>query len=92
MGFHYTVSRDVGTNSGVACDSNIMEKNDYKSLREFQNFLILRGVIFSNTKKADLIDLCDIAASLNIEVDPDGLVEDRSDILKQNLTNVTGEN
>jgi len=42
--------------------------------------LKLRGVIFSNTKKADLIELCDIAASLNIEVDPDGLVEDRSDI------------
>ena len=44
LGFHYTVSRDVGTNSGVACDSNIMEKIDSKSLREFQIFLKLRGI------------------------------------------------
>ena len=65
---------------------------DSKALREIQNFLKLRGIIFSNTKKADLIELCDIAASLNIEVDPDGMVEDRSDILKQKLTTDTGEN
>jgi len=62
-----------------------------KSLCEFQNFLKLRGIIFSNTKKADLIELCDIAASFNIEIGPDGFVDDRSDILKQTLTTDTGE-
>jgi len=56
---------------------------DSKSLCELLTFFLkLRGIIFSNTKKADLIELCDIAASLNIEVDPDGFVDDRSDILK----------
>ena len=69
-----------------------MEKFDSKSLCELQNFLKLRGVIFSNTKKADLIELCDIATSLNIEVDPDSLVEDCSDILKHKLTTDSGEN
>ena len=63
-----------------------------KSLCEFQNFLKLRGIIFSNTKKADLIELCDIATSLIIKVDPDGLVEDCSDIFKQKLTTDNSNN
>ena len=99
MGFPRAVSRDVGTNNGdgfkifmklvtVILWEHLIAKVSVSS----RTFLKLRGVLFSNTKKADLIELCDIAASLNIEVDPDGLVEDRSDILKQKVTTVTGEN
>ena len=69
-----------------------MENFSCKSVCELQNFLNARGVSFSNTRKADLVELCDIAASINIEVDPDGMVEDRSDILRNKLMTDTGEN
>ena len=44
-----------------------MGKKYSKSLREFQNFLKLRGVIFCNTKKASLIELCDMLYSCKFE-------------------------
>ena len=90
LGFHYTVSRDVGTNNGggfkIFMKLVTVILWEYLianlSVSSWPFFLKLKGIIFSNTKKADLIELCDIAASLNIEVDPDGFVDDRSDILK----------
>ena len=68
-----------------------MENFNSKSLRDLQNFLKLRGVSFSNSRKTDLVELCATASSLDIEVDPDGMIEDRSDVLTEKLTNDTGE-
>ncbi len=55
-----------------------------KKVSELQQFLKDRGVS-ANFKKASLIELCQEAYNLNIEVDPDGLLEDRQEILSTKL-------
>ena len=62
-----------------------MDKFKSSSVKELQQYLKQRGVIFANTRKVDLIELCKCAAEVNIEVDPDGLVEDRNEVLKAKL-------
>ncbi len=57
-----------------------------RSVKELQNFLKTRGVTFSKERKAGLTLLCEKALNLNIEVDPDGLCEDREDVLREKLT------
>ena len=49
-----------------------------KSVKDLQQFLKERGVIFCDQRKADLVELCENCVKLNIEVDPDGLIEARS--------------
>ena len=61
-----------------------------KSMCELQKFLKIGGVTFSNQKKADLVSLCEAAAILNIEIDPDGMIEDRAEILNEKLTTEAG--
>ena len=51
-----------------------------RSVKEFQQILKDRGVIFSDQKKVDLHELCETYVKLNIEVDPVGLLEDRDDV------------
>ena len=65
-----------------------MDINNFttKSLKELQKYLKDRGVVFSTIRKPELIDLCQQAERLGIEVDPDGLLEDREEILKEKLT------
>lgn len=54
-----------------------MATNFYtSSVKELQTFLKDRGIIFSNQKKVDLIELCSAADELGLEIDPDGLIED----------------
>ena len=57
-----------------------------RSLKELQKYLKDRGVTFSDIRKPELIDICQQAERLGIEVDPDGLLEDREEILKEKLT------
>ena len=45
-------------------------------MKDLQNYLKDWGVTFSKCRKAELVKLCTCAAEVNIEVDPDGLVED----------------
>ena len=52
-----------------------------KSVKELQGYLKERGVPYTNILKAGLVELCTKAAALGIEVDPDGLVEDRAEVL-----------
>ena len=40
--------------------------------------------MFRNNRKAELLEFCSIASSLNIEIDPNGLIEDRDDVLNTN--------
>ena len=51
-----------------------------KPVKDLQQFLKDRGVIFSDQKKVDLVELFENFIKLNIEVDPDGLLEDRDEI------------
>ncbi|XP_060566333.1 uncharacterized protein LOC132725255 [Ruditapes philippinarum] len=62
-----------------------MDKFKSNSVTDLQKYLRQRGVTYANTRKAELVDLCRYAAELNIEVDPDGLVEDRSEVLDAKL-------
>ena len=60
-------------------------KFDSNSVKELQTFLKDRGVIFSNQKKIELIELCLAADELGLDIDPDGLIEDREEILRDKL-------
>ena len=50
-----------------------------------KEFLRNRGVAFSSYLKAGLVELCEAAEELGIDIDPDGLVEDREEIISSNL-------
>ena len=52
-----------------------------KSVRELQLYLKDRGVTYTNELKASLVQLCSDAESMGLEIDPDGLHEDRAEIL-----------
>ena len=45
-------------------------------MKQLQDFLKDRRIIFSNQKKCDLIQLRSAAVDLGVEVDADGLIED----------------
>ncbi|KAL4235340.1 hypothetical protein ACF0H5_006975 [Mactra antiquata] len=57
-----------------------------KSVKHLQEFLKERGVVFSDTRKADLVELCTLALEVNVEVDPDGLVEDREEVWSEKIS------
>ena len=40
---------------------------------------------FDKSKKAGLIELCEKAESLGIEIDPDGFIEDKENIILEKL-------
>jgi len=50
-----------------------------------QRYLKDREFIVSVKRKPALIELCYYAAELGMEIDPDGLVEDRADVIRQKL-------
>ena len=56
-----------------------------KSVKELQNYLKERGVTFSDLRKTELVEICEAADRLGIDVDHDGLLEDREDILRETL-------
>ena len=56
-----------------------------KSVKELQNYLKERGVIFFDLRKTELVEICETADRLGIDVVPDGLLEDREDILREKL-------
>ena len=66
--------------------------NDFsrKTVKELQEFLKVRGVTTTNKKKSELITLCEAAKSINIDVDPDGLRDDRPEVLLKKLTTDDG--
>jgi uncharacterized protein YunC (DUF1805 family) len=45
-----------------------------KSVKELQNYLKDRGVTCSDLRKAELVEICEAADRLGIDVDPDGLL------------------
>ena len=67
-----------------------MQDFSTKNVKQLQEYLKHRGVITSNTRKAQLISLCEAASLLNIEVDPDGINEDKSINIRDKLTTEDG--
>ena len=49
-----------------------------------QRYVKDTGVIFSDKRKPALVELCNYAAEVGVEIDPDGLVEDRADVIRPN--------
>ena len=66
--------------------------NKLKKLKvtDLQNILRERGVSYDKFKKASLVELCTAALELNIEVDPDGLLEDRDHVISSKLKKEKG--
>ena len=56
-----------------------------KSVRELQLYLKDWGVTYTNELKTSLVQLCSDAESMGLEIDPDGLHEDRAEILAKKL-------
>ena len=50
-----------------------MNNFTFKSVETLQNYLNERGVTFSSTRKQCLIELCELAREIDIEVDRDDL-------------------
>ena len=57
-----------------------------KSVKDLQQFLRDRGVSFNGLRKASLVELCETSVELGLTVDPDGLVEDRVEVVNSKLT------
>ena len=53
--------------------------------KELQSCLIARGVIVNGQRRLELAELCEIARELNLQVDLDNLIEDRSNVIAQKL-------
>ena len=68
-----------------------MDSFIWKSVKEQQKYLRDRGVVTAQYLKAGLLELCIAAEQLGIEVDPDGLIEDRHEIVSSKLRVEGGE-
>ncbi len=76
-----------------ALQSYFIMANNLKKLKvtELQQILKDRGVsLAENPRKASLVELCEAALKLNIEVDPDGLLEDREHVISSKLMKENG--
>ena len=62
-----------------------------KTVSALQKFLKDRDVPCANERKAALEDLVIACQSLNLPVDPDGLLEDRSEVMLEKLRFEGGE-
>ena len=52
-----------------------------------QNFLKFRGVLITWQRKLDLMRLYQTADEISIEIDPDGFLEDREEVIGEKLQN-----
>ena len=64
-----------------SCSSFISSNVSY-----LQQFLKGRGVSVNSQRKQEFIFLCQAADRLSIEIDPDGLLEDRTSVVTRKLT------
>ena len=57
-----------------------------QKVADLQAFLKSRGVVVSGQRKLELSESCAIARDIDLEFDPDGLVEDRAEIIAHKVT------
>ena len=62
-----------------------MDNFTTKSVKDLQKFLKDRGVVFTGYYKAGLVELCNSAALIGLQIDPDGLVEDCEEFVSSKL-------
>ena len=55
--------------------------------QELQNFLKFRGVLITWQRKLDLVRLYQAAQEISIEIDLDGFLEDREEVIGEKLQN-----
>ena len=61
-----------------------MAHNFYSnSVKELQEFLKARGVIYAHQRKLNLARLCEAAVEIGLDIDPDGLIEDRNEVISE---------
>ena len=46
-------------------------------------------MVISGQRKLELTELCSVAREISLDVDPDGLVEDRTEVISEKLTDGT---
>ena len=63
-----------------------------KNVQYLKDFLRSRQVSFSNQRKQDLLDLCKAADDLQLEIDPEGILENKSDVIAKKLKLADGTN
>ena len=68
-----------------------MDSFKWKSVKEQHKYLRDTGVVTARYLKSGLLELCIAAEQLGIEVDPDGLIEDRHEIVSSKLRVEGGE-
>ncbi|RUS91124.1 hypothetical protein EGW08_001149, partial [Elysia chlorotica] len=56
-----------------------------QTVSELQEHLKARGIVTSGMKRGELSDLCARAREFDVLVDPDGLTEDRHEVLSSKL-------
>ena len=56
-----------------------------QTVSEIQDYLKSRGIAFSGMKREERSDIYEKARAFNILVDPDGLTDDRNEILSDKL-------
>ena len=59
-------------------------------VKELQDFLKARGVITANSRKYELVKLCEAAVEINLETDPDGL-QVESNWINEKLKTIDGQ-
>ena len=62
-----------------------MEEFWSKDVKSLQAYLRARNVTIAHQNKTSLVDLCEGARLLNIEEDPDGLIENREEVINKKL-------
>ena len=58
------------------------------TVKELQSFLVERGVVVGDKRKLELAELFEIAREINLQVDPDDLIEDGNDVIAEKLKDV----
>ena len=53
-----------------------------RSVQKLQNFLKLGGVLITWQRKLDLVRLCQAAHEISIEIDPDGFLVEREEVIQ----------
>ena len=68
-----------------------MDNFSTKSVKDLQKYLKDRGVVFTGYYKACLVELCHSTVLIGLQIDPDGLVEDREELVSSKLIHVLGQ-
>ena len=62
-----------------------------KTVAELTKFLSARGIVCTKKKKDELEKLAALAVEMDVEVDPEGLTEDREETIRKKLNLLDGE-